>query len=335
MTEQKSKKIATEERANPVPYYAVGVTPSVMATIKTPDDPVGLQYLPQEAERDFKPEETPDPIGDDIHSPVPGIVHRHTDRVLFKPVHACAVYCRFCFRRDMVGPGGKALNFQEIEIALDYIRAHKEIREVILTGGDPLILSPRRLQNLLLALDKIEHLDVLRIHTRVPVADPPRMTLALLAALKTSKPLYVVLHVNHTQEISKKVERALDDLHESGCVLLSQSVLLKGVNNTVSALEDLFRRLVALRVKPYYLHHADLAQGTSHFRTSIEEGQDIMEALRARLSGLCLPDYVLDIPGGFGKVPVGPGYLETDENGYIITDHNGATHHYPPRKAQS
>lgn len=310
--------------------YAVRITDSIRDTIHSPDDPVALQYLPQTAELALAPGEDADPIGDSAHSPVPGIIHRYPDRVLLTPVHACAAYCRFCFRRETVGPGGKALKPAETETALTYIRDNPGIHEVILSGGDPLIMAPRRLGELLQKIEAIPHVQHLRIHTRLPVADPPRIDADLCRALETQKALYIVIHVNHAQELSGEAEQAIAELRRAGCVLLSQSVLLRGVNDNVEALETLFRRLVSLRVKPYYLHHPDLAPGTSHFRLSLGEGQDIMRQLHTRLSGLCRPVYMLDIPGGHGKVPAGPCYIHEKDGRYVVTDPHGRAHLYPP-----
>jgi lysine 2,3-aminomutase len=317
--------------------YAVAITPHVLSTVKgdPATDPVALQYLPQTAELTTQPEELSDPIGDHTHSPVKGIVHRYADRVLFKAIHVCAVYCRFCFRREMVGPGSDALSPEDRRKALDYIRANASIWEVILTGGDPLVLSHRQLQALLDELKQIDHVRVVRIHTRVPVADPAKITPEILQVLEnfsehSGKALYMAVHVNHAQELSSHVKDILKLLHKAGCVLVSQSVLLKGINDTANALENLFRALVEARVKPYYLHHPDLAPGTSHFRTSLKHGQDLLKDLQGRLSGLCLPHYMLDIPGGHGKIPVGPSYLtQVSEDSYLATDHHGNTHHYP------
>jgi len=312
--------------------YAVRVTPAVYETIAqtTPDDPVALQYLPDTRELSETPDELPDPIGDHSHSPVTGIVHRYPDRVLLMPVSRCAVYCRYCFRREKVGKGAGLLEPAQLTAALDYIRQNKDIWEVILSGGDPLILSPRRLAAILEELDKIDHVSVIRIHSRVPVADPERITDALCAALaKTQKPVYLAVHVNHVQELSPAAEQALQKLHKAGCVLLSQSVLLKGINNSAAILEALFRRLVTLRIRPYYLHHPDKAPGTAHFRLSLAEGQHIMKQLRGRLSGLAQPVYMLDIPGGHGKVPVTPCYLQTEgDTAYRIEDPSGQLHSY-------
>lgn len=317
--------------------YTYRITKTVRETIigDINSDPVARQYLPQNQELKILPEENIDPIGDEAHTPVKGIVHRYPDRVLFKPANVCAVYCRYCFRREHVGPGSDILNADERKAALDYIRGHKDIWEVILTGGDPLVLSPRQLGEIITQLTAISHLQVIRIHTRVPIADPARMNKDMLAALKTEKAVYMALHINHAQEINEDVRAALNNLHTAGINLLSQSVLLKGVNDNAETLANLYRALVSLNVKPYYLHHPDLAPGTSHFRLSIAEGQNIVRQLRGHLSGLCQPTYMLDIPGGHGKVPLTPCQLEPlQDGGYQITDHNGGMHTYNPETEQ-
>lgn len=316
--------------------HAYKVTDQIEKTIRGPvaDDPVAKQYIPQAAEEIITPEERSDPIGDDAHSPVKGIVHRYPDRVLLKAANVCAVYCRYCFRKDMIGPGSDAMHTDDLEAALNYIRTHPEIWEVILTGGDPFILSPRRLAEIMDALEAIPHVKSIRVHTRVPVADPGRVTDDLCAALKRKKAVYVVVHINHKQEITADVEAAFDRLLDGRCVLLSQSVLLRGVNDNADTLEDLFRELAALRVKPYYLHHPDLVRGTGHFRLSIAEGQAIMKDLQGRLSGICLPTYMLDTPGGHGKVPLTPCFIESLEEGvYAVEDYRGQKHRYPPTGA--
>jgi lysine 2,3-aminomutase len=301
-----------------------------------PHDPIARQFVPTADELDHRPEELLDPIGDDAHSPVEGIVHRYPDRVLLKLTHVCAVYCRFCFRREMVGPGkAKALSTATLARALDYIRSRREIWEVILTGGDPLVLSPRRLRDVMRLLEAIEHVKVLRIHTRVPVAEPARVTAELVRALKVKdKPTYVALHINHARELTPAARAACARLADAGIPLLGQSVLLAGVNDTPQALGDLMRALVECRIKPYYLHHGDLAPGTSHLRTGIATGQDLMRALRGRLSGLCQPTYVLDVPGGHGKSPIGPNYIERDGGNFLVEDFNGGRHIYPLPDAQ-
>jgi lysine 2,3-aminomutase len=319
--------------------YAVSLTPEMVELIDPADarDPIALQFIPDAAELGTRPEEQADPIGDDVHSPVEGIVHRYPDRVLLKLVHVCPVYCRFCFRREMVGPGRRrTLSPEAIEGALAYVRAHSEIWEVILTGGDPLILSPRRLRAVMRALAAIEHVKIVRVHTRVPVVDPARVTAALVSALKAcGKAVYVVLHANHARELTARARAACARFIDAGIPMLSQSVLLRGVNDDAATLSDLMRVLVECRIKPYYLHHGDLAPGTAHLRTTIEEGQALMRALQGRTSGLCQPTYVLDIPGGCGKSPVGPNYLRRVENPggarrYEVEDFNGGRHLYPP-----
>ncbi len=314
--------------------YAIGITPEMAALIDRgdPDDPIGLQFLPDPRELDVRPEERADPIGDIANSPVKGIVHRYPDRVLLKPIHTCPVYCRFCFRRETVGPGGEALSAADLSAALAYIREHPEIWEVIVTGGDPLMLSPRRIREIVSALEPIEHVKVLRWHSRVPIVDPERVTKELADALgNASKSVWLAVHCNHRLELTPAAEKALKRLARAGVTLVSQTVLLKGVNDSVAALETLMRRFVELGVRPYYLHQLDLAPGTSHFRVPIEEGRAILRSLRGRLSGIAQPTYVLDIPGGFGKVPVGPRFVEDMlGDGYAVTDPNGAVHTYPP-----
>ncbi len=314
--------------------YHVAVTPTLEALIDPhdPDDPIARQFRPDIRELEHRPEERTDPIGDLAHSPVKGIVHRYPDRVLLKVLHACPVYCRFCFRREVVGPGGDVLSREELAAALDYVRQRTAIWEVILSGGDPLLLSPRRMSALMTELDGIEHLGVVRLHSRVPVADPGRIDDALLAALKTrDKAVWLALHVNHPRELTPAALGSLGRLVGAGVALVSQTVLLKGVNDDPETLEALFRSLVKARVKPYYLHHADLAPGTAHFRTTLADGQALMRALRGRVSGLCLPTYVLDVPGGHGKVPVGPCHLSGSEAaGWRVEDIAGRRHAYPP-----
>jgi lysine 2,3-aminomutase len=319
--------------------YAVGITPAMAELIDFSDthDPIARQFVPDAAELTTTPGERADPIGDDAHSPVEGIVHRYADRVLLKLVHVCPVYCRFCFRREMVGPGKRpALSAQALAVALDYIRSHPEIWEVILTGGDPLILSPRRLREVTRALAAIEHVKIIRVHTRVPAVAPERVTRPLVNALKANgKASYVVLHANHPRELTPEARRACARIIDAGIPMLSQTVLLKGVNDNAETLGALMCTFVENRIKPYYLHHADLAPGTAHLRTAISEGQTLMRALRAHTSGLCQPTYVLDIPGGAGKVPIGPNYLSPvsrsdDRQRYKIVDESGTIHAYPP-----
>jgi lysine 2,3-aminomutase len=318
--------------------YAVAVTPAMATLIDPadPGDPIARQFVPDPAELESAPGERADPIGDFAHSPVPGIVHRYPDRVLLKAVHVCPVYCRFCFRREMVGPEGLGtLTTAELDAALDYIAAHPEIWEVILTGGDPLVLSPRRLRELAERLGAIPHVHILRLHSRVPVVEPGRVDAEMVEALKAGgHPVYLAVHANHPREFTAEARAACTRLADAGVVLLGQSVLLAGVNDDAETLAALMRRMVETRIRPYYLHHPDLAPGTGHFRVSIERGQALVAALRGRLSGLCQPTYMLDIPGGHGKAPIGRSAIAAHGDGcFTVTDYQGGAHAYPPRDA--
>ena len=311
--------------------FSTRLTSEVLAQIKTADltDPIFQQYVPQLAELDIQKDELADPTGDGPHGKVKGIIHRYEDRLLLTPTHTCQVYCRFCFRREKVGKGSGALSKAELDAAIAYIAAHSEIHEVILSGGDPLVLSDRRLGEVMNRLAAIPHVQVIRFHTRVPMVEPSRITPALLKAMKVRPAVYVVVHVNHVAELSKAACKGLARMARAGIPLLSQTVLLKGVNDDAEILARLFRALIANRVKPYYLHHLDRAKGTSHFRVTIKRGQEIMRRLRGRLSGIAQPTYVIDIPGGFGKVPIGPEYISENGAGeYEITDPKGRRHPY-------
>ena len=315
--------------------YAVAVTPALAALIDADDplDPIARQFIPDAAELVTLPEERADPIGDLAHSPVEGIVHRYPDRVLLKAVHVCPVYCRFCFRREMVGPEGLGtLSAKALDTAIAYIAERPEIWEVILTGGDPLVLSPRRLQAIMERLAAIDHVKIVRFHTRVPVVDPDRIDAALIEALKASgKTTYVALHANHPREFTVEARAAIARIVDVGIVMVSQTVLLKGVNDDAGVLAALMRTFVENRVKPYYLHHPDLAPGTAHFRLSLAEGRALVESLRGRVSGLCQPAYILDIPGGHGKVRADSAAVEEADDGcFRLRDFRGQTHAYPP-----
>jgi len=287
--------------------YAVAITPAMAALIDAadPHDPIARQFLPDPGELDVQPDETADPIGDDVHSPLDGLVHRYPDRVLLKLVNVCAVYCRFCFRRETIGPGKpNALSQEALAAALAYIATHREIWEVILSGGDPLVLSPRRLSAAMKQIGAIEHVKIVRVHTRVPAVDPARITPALVRALKASgKTSYAVLHANHARELTPAARAACARIIDAGVPMLAQSVLLKGVNDDADTLGALMRAFVECGIKPYYLHHLDRAPGTAHFRATIAAGQELMTALRTRYSGLCQPTYVID-RAGEGKLPL-------------------------------
>lgn len=312
--------------------YAVAVTTDMAELIADPDDGIGRQFLPRLEELDTARQERTDPIGDDAHSPVPGIVHRYPDRVLLKVLHVCPVYCRFCFRREVVGPEGRgSLSAAELDRALAYVASRAEIWEAVLTGGDPFLLSPRRMGGIAARLGAIDHVKVLRLHTRVPVVEPKRVTAELVCALKKfGRSVFVALHANHPKEFTPAAQEAIARLVDAGIPMVSQSVLLKGVNDDPDTLTALMRGFVENRIKPYYLHQGDLAPGTAHLRTTIDAGQALMRGLRGRVSGLCQPAYVLDIPGGHGKVPIGPGYIDRGEDGgWVVADPSGERHAYP------
>jgi lysine 2,3-aminomutase len=286
--------------------YATAITPAMAALINPADpaDPIGLQYIPDAAELITAPHELEDPTADAPFTPVKGVVHRYPDRALLKPLLACPVYCRFCFRREKVGPDGGLLTEAELQSALAWFEANTAIREVILTGGDPLMLSARRLSEILGRLSGMEHMETLRIHTRVPVADPARVTAPLVAALRQAKPVFIAVHANHAREFTPDAAQALAQLAEAGLPLLGQSVLLRGVNDNTSALEALLRAMIRNRIKPYYLHSLDPAPGTARFQVAEAEGLALMAALRGRLPGHALPLFIRETPMGGGKRPV-------------------------------
>lgn len=313
--------------------YAVAVTPAMAALIDpaAPADPMARQFIPDLRELSTHPSELHDPIGDGAKTVAPGVVHRYPDRVLLKLSGVCPVYCRFCFRREMVGPGaGRTLTPGEIAQALAYIAATPAVFEVILTGGDPLILSPRRIREVTQSLSLIPHVKVLRWHTRVPVVAPELVTDEMVAALKaTAQAVYVALHSNHPRELTPAAREALARLADAGIPLASQTVLLRGVNDDADTLEALMRAFLECRVLPYYLHHGDLAPGTAHFRTRIADGQALVSELRRRLTGLAQPTYVLDIPGAHGKVPIGSETIRpSGDDRWIVTDPSGKEHVY-------
>jgi len=316
--------------------YAVAISPAMAALIDPADsaDPIARQFIPDPRELMHLPEERADPIGDLTHSPLEGIVHRYPDRVLLKAVHVCPVYCRFCFRREMVGPEGLGtLGPEALDKAFGYIASHSEIWEVILTGGDPLVLSPRRLQELMARLANIPHVKIVRFHTRVPVVEPERIDGALIEALKASgKTTYLAVHANHPRELTPEARAAIGRLADAGIALISQTVLLRGINDDADVLAELMRAFVELRVRPYYLHHPDLAPGTAHFRVPIAKGQALVKSLRGRISGLAQPTYILDIPGGHGKAVIEASTIRALGDGcYAVEDFRGVEHTYPPK----
>jgi lysine 2,3-aminomutase len=310
--------------------FGLSITPAMRALINRadPKDPIAAQFIPSEAEQIILPDELADPIGDGSNSPVPGIVHRYPDRVLLKLLHICAVHCRFCFRREQIGTAENALDDEALNKAFAYIAEHPEIWEVILTGGDPLLLSYRRLADIVQRLNDISHVKVIRIHTRIPVVDPGRITPELVQALRGGKPVYVLLHCNHARELAPAARAACALLIDLGIPMLSQSVLLRGINDSEETLTELMRAFVENRITPHYLHHGDMVRGTSHFRVSLSRGQELLRNLRGHISGLCMPHYMLDIPGGHGKSPVGPVYARPIDDMWIVEDYRGKKHLY-------
>ena len=291
------------------------------------DHPLARQFIPQADELLLSPEELKDPIGDQDHSPVLGIVHRYPDRVLFMPTPICAVYCRFCFRHEKVGPKPdrptQSLSLPQLRHALDYIRQDSRIWEVILSGGDPLMLPHKLFSFCLSELEGISHVKVLRIHTRVPLMAPQRISPLLLKNLSRKKPIYLVIHCNHPTEFTPQGRLACLKIAQTGTPMLAQSVLLKGVNDHAQTLLTLWRTLVENRIKPYYLHHPDLATGTKHFRVPIKKGQLLWQQIRQKASGICIPQYMLDLPSGDGKSPIAPPHIRIHKQGWQVLNQHG------------
>jgi lysine 2,3-aminomutase len=301
-------------------HFAIAVTPAVQALIDRTDpaDPIARQYVPDVAELVTLPAERSDPTSDAPFTPVKGVVHRYPDRALLKPLLACPVYCRFCFRREVVGPDGGLLTEAELDAAIDWFAATPQVKEAVLTGGDPLMLSPRRLAHIVRRLSAIPHLDIIRLHSRVPVAAPERINAAMVEALESEKALFICVHANHAREFSPAAKAGMRALTRGGVTLLGQSVLLRSVNDTAQELENLFRAMLAAQVKPYYLHQLDRAPGTARFEVPIAEGRQLLRQLRGRLSGLAWPTYVLDLPRGAGKAPLGPDFAREEAEAWLI-----------------
>lgn len=262
-------------------------------------DPLRKMVLTSNLEQDIQEYEVVDPIGDEAHSPVPGIVHRYPDRCLLMLTSACAVHCRFCFRKNLLS--SNAAHYQK---CMEYLKEHTELWEVILSGGDPFTFTDAFMEKVIRDIRAIPHIKMIRFHTRTPVVYPARVNEEFIAAMGAAKPYTVVLHINHPREITPAFIASVQRLREAGGLILSQTVLMKGVNDTADILASLFKRLVEIGVKPYYLHHLDAAAGTHHFRTSVEAGRQIWQKLRGHISGTCIPEYVIDTPGGYGKIPV-------------------------------
>jgi len=291
-------------------------------------EPLIRQVVPDPAELE-DPEGLEDPLAEEENSPVPHLTHRYPDRVLFCLTHACAIYCRFCTRKRKVGRG-RIVTVGDIENGMRYIQETPQVRDVLLSGGDPFMLDDERIEWVLRKIKEIPSVEVIRIGTRIPSALPARVTPALIKILKKIRPLFINLHFNHPAELTEEAERACGRLADSGAVLGNQTVLLRGINDDDEVLARLFRRLIRVRVRPYYLLQADLTAGTRHFRTRIETGLEIMRRLRGHISGLAVPTYVIDLPRGGGKIPLVPQYVvKQDEKQLIAWNYLGKTYHYP------
>lgn len=310
--------------------YAIALPVALarLADMSDAGDPIARQYVPSVTEMNVQPYERLDPIGDARHSPLPGLVHRYPDRVLLKVTPVCPVYCRFCFRREQVGPeNGKPLSRVFLTAAIDYISKHPEIREVILTGGDPFMLSEARARALTTVLEDIAHIEVIRWHTRMPVTAPDRVSeIYARAVASDEKAVFVAIHANHARELTPDARAAIARLRKQGITLVSQSVLLRGVNDSIEALAGLMRAFVAAGIKPYYLHHLDPAPGTSHFHVPIAEGQALVQALRDQVTGIAVPHYVVDIPGGVSKASLALSDVEAREDGLFVRGRDGDQH---------
>lgn len=324
-----------EERAGTIlagKKLALGITPHFFSLIdrNDPDCPIRRQVVPRIEEATTAADEMLDPCGEDSSMPVPGLVHRYPDRVLLLVTDRCASYCRYCTRSRVVSGAGEQELTVDLEGAFSYLEKHSEVRDVLLSGGDPLLLSDAKLNAILTRLRKIPSIEFVRIGTRIPIFLPQRITPELVAMLRTHHPLWMSVHTNHPKELTQEVREALGRLADAGIPLGNQSVLLKGVNDRAEILKELFHKLLLCRVRPYYLYQCDLITGSAHLRTTIREGQDIMEQLRGYTTGYAVPTYVVDGPGGGGKIPVGPNYIVgMADDRVILKNYRGDVYEYP------
>ncbi|MBI2094195.1 MAG: KamA family radical SAM protein [Candidatus Omnitrophica bacterium] len=297
--------------------FIMGIPP-YWAALMDPDDPtcpIRRQAVPVEEEYRLSPNDMIDPLGEDSHMPVPGLVHRYPDRVLLLVVEVCSMYCRFCTRSRVVGTSAGFSKPANIDVAIDYIKAHRKIRDVLISGGDPLTLSDERLDEVITKLRSIPHVEFIRIGTRNPVTLPYRVTESLCAVLQKHKPVWMSLHFNHPKEVTPAVRKACGMLADSGVPLGSQTVLLKGINDRPAIMKKLFHELLKTRVRPYYIYQCDPVKGTAHFRTPVAAGLQIIEKLRGHTSGYAVPTFVVDGPGGGGKIPLMPNYVVSVKDG--------------------
>ena len=307
--------------------YPLRITPYYLELIQEVGDPIWRQCVPDP--RELTDEGLADPLDEENLSPVPAVIHRYPDRVILLVSGSCASYCRFCTRKRKVGCAEMSLSFRELREGIAYIKDHPQIRDVIFSGGDPLILPDAVLHDLLSRVHAIPHVEIIRIGSRVPVTLPERITDRLCTMLKEFHPLYLNTHFNHPRELTQQAAQACARLADAGIVLGNQTVLLQGVNDRPEIIGELCRGLLAMRVRPYYLHHMDLVRGTAHFRTSIDTGLNIMRALRGPVSGLAVPHYVIDLPGGRGKVPLLPEYVQRQGDLLLIRTPDGGSLEYP------
>ena len=327
--------LTPEERAGTIlagKKLALGITPHFFNLIdrEDPDCPIRRQVVPRIEESNTAPDEMQDPCGEDSNMPVPGLVHRYPDRVLLLVTDRCASYCRYCTRSRVVSGAGEQELTMDLEGAFAYLEKHPEVRDVLLSGGDPLLLSDSKLDAILTRLRQIPTIEFIRIGTRIPIFLPQRITTDLLNVLKKHHPLWMSVHSNHPKELTQEVRMALWRLADAGIPLGNQSVLLKGVNDRADTLKSLFHKLLLCRVRPYYLYQCDLISGSAHLRTTIREGQEIMEQLRGHTTGYAVPTYVVDGPGGGGKIPIGPNYIVgMADNRVILKNYKGDVYEYP------
>ena len=316
---------------------AMSITPQFFNLIdkNNPDCPIRRQVIPTIHETSSDPDEMSDPCGEDSHMPVPGLVHRYPDRVLFLLTDRCASYCRYCTRSRVVSGAGEAHLQTDFEQAFQYLENNKNIRDVLFSGGDPLLYADSKLEKIISRIRAIDHIEFIRIGTRIPIFLPQRITPQLCDMLKKYHPLWISVHTNHPKELTTEVKSALERLADSGIPLGNQSVLLKGVNDDVLTMRTLVHKLLQCRVRPYYLYQCDLIEGSSHLRTPAAKGREIIEGLRGHTSGYAIPQLVIDAPGGGGKVPINPEYvLEKNSKQLVIRNYEGKSFVYPePTKA--
>ena len=311
---------------------ALAVTPYFVSLMdpSNPNCPIRRQAVPRIEECHLSKNDMVDPCGEDKNSPVSGLVHRYPDRVLLLVTDQCATYCRYCTRRRLVGSNERPITQGNFEEVLKYLRTHKKVRDVLLSGGDPLLLENERLEEILSRLRMIPHIELLRIGTRAPVTLPQRITVGLVRMLKKYHPLMISIHFTHPKEITDAVRRACNDLADGGIPLGSQTVLLKGINDKPNVMKKLVHELLKIRVRPYYIYQCDLATGTEHFRTSVATGIQIIEKLRGHTTGYAIPTYVIDAPGGGGKIPIEPEYVISKEKGkLVLRNYEGQVFEYP------